>query len=311
MEHVNCDFCGSSEARVLFRGSDRMFPKNDALFSVQQCFSCGLLYLQPRPTTHEELLAMYPPEYDSYVNLDKKWQIALRKLVWRGELLDIRKRIGSEGNVLEIGCATGEYLNALREKGVQNVTGVEFSPQAAELARTRYEMSIVTGDLFDGHFPDSAFDAIVMRHVLEHIPSPFETLREINRIIKPGGWLFLSLPNPDSLEAKLFKENWLDHDVPRHLFNFPPATLRKMLSRTGFEQYRIDYSNTPNGWILSSKYYLFSRRLPAGLTRMLDLNNPLSLALFIPLSILAGFFRCSGRIRVVARKLAAMTRDKS
>jgi SAM-dependent methyltransferase len=139
-----------------------------------------------------------------------------------------------------------------------------------------------------------------MRHVFEHVPHPMATLKEIARILKPGGTFIFMIPNPDSLDARLFGRYWQGHDVPRHFYNYPPNTLRQMLLAAGLEQQHIGFSLIPNDWILSIKRMLIEGGLPPWFTRLFEIDNPLLLALFTPFGVLAGLLQDSGRVRVKA-----------
>lgn len=304
MQEINtCNFCGSSEACPLFTGSDLMFLRNTSKHTVLICSQCGLFYLSPRPFTPEELAAIYPPEYEPYVDPNRKLMLRLRQLAWRSELLDIVRVGGKDAYILEIGCATGEYLDALHELGCERLAGLEFNPQVAQLARERYGLDVTAGELMDAQYPDQTFDIVVMRHVFEHVPDPMGTLREIARILKPGGQYIFVIPNPDSLDAKVFGRYWQGHDIPRHFYNYPPGTLKQMLSEAGLEQQDIRFSLIPNDWILSIKRMLLEHGWPGWVARLFEIDNPILLALFTPVSILAGLVKRSGRIRVRAAKV--------
>ncbi|MCC6906231.1 MAG: class I SAM-dependent methyltransferase [Anaerolineae bacterium] len=302
-EITTCAFCGSDKATVLYRGTDMLFPYYTHEHAVQQCDECGLWYLNPRPDTEEEILKMYPPEYDSYVDTGKGWFLAVRRQVWKPELRRHIALAGRDGHILEVGCATGEYLNELRLRGCRNLVGVEYNPEAVRLANERYHLDVIQGDILGGHFADQQFDLVIMRYVLEHVPNPMETLREAARILKPGGAFIFSIPNPDSLDARVYGRHWFGHEIPRHFFNYPQATLKKMLAATGFELDHIDFPYIPNDWILGFKNVLLNNGTSRAVARLVDIDNPLALALFLPLGVLSGLLRASGRMHVHARRM--------
>ncbi|TMB55814.1 MAG: methyltransferase domain-containing protein [Deltaproteobacteria bacterium] len=99
--------------------------------------------------------------------------------------------------VLDVGCATGSFAVALKRKGCR-VTGVEINPAAAEVARTRCD-DVHVGDIAQllarGTFPAEAFDVVLTADVLEHLVDPWALVRELRRVLKPGGFLLASLPN--------------------------------------------------------------------------------------------------------------------
>jgi SAM-dependent methyltransferase len=136
------------------------------------------------------------------------------------------------GQLLDVGCATGIFLDGMRQLGWQ-VKGVEPTHSAAHYACTRFGLDVFEGRLEEARFPDKAFDAITLWDVLEHVHEPRPILMELSRLLRPGGLLVLSLPNPDSLEAAFFGPHWLGWDLPRHLNLFRPVQLRHHLARYG------------------------------------------------------------------------------
>ncbi len=147
-----------------------------------------------------------------------------------------------KGKVLDIGCGNGNYLAWLKTLGWA-VHGVEPDEASAKFAAQEYGIDTFCGDLLDAHYPGSFFDCITMWHSLEHSHRPLETLKEVNRILKPNGFVLISAPNIDSMEAKLLKGNSFLFDVPRHLYDFSPRTLGAMLNKTGFTVQKTIYDS--------------------------------------------------------------------
>jgi 2-polyprenyl-3-methyl-5-hydroxy-6-metoxy-1,4-benzoquinol methylase len=73
-----------------------------------------------------------------------------------------------------------------------------------------------------------------MYHVIEHVPSPREELRELRRVIKPGGWLTLEAPNIATVWYRLLGARWRQI-IPDHIFFFTPRTITTLCERSGFE----------------------------------------------------------------------------
>ena len=236
MENVSCDLCGADNDEPLFVGQDE-WHGNAGRFPTVRCQECGLIYITPRPD-ETEIGLYYPPSYQPYLTAiedEPSWRRRFsRRLAMRKRLRLVRRYFNQPGRVLDVGCATGSFLAALRDAGWQT-EGVEFSAYAADYARQRHGLEVTTGELADGRFPDGRFDLVIFWDVLEHIRQPRQTLQEAARIAKPGGALLLTLPNPDSLEARLFGQYWGGWDTPRHLYIFPLAPLRRMLAETGWE----------------------------------------------------------------------------
>src|SRR5208282_5445413 len=106
------------------------------------------------------------------------------------------------GRLLEIGSYCGIFLDRIRASGWE-VTGLEPDRGAADYSRAKYGLRIVDGVLPNPSLPDKNFDAVVMLHVIEHMPDPSENLREIHRVLKPGGVLVVETPRFDSLMFKI------------------------------------------------------------------------------------------------------------
>ena len=138
-----------------------------------------------------------------------------------------------EGRLLDVGCGTGKDLLRFQEAG-WHVTGVELSPYAASLARARLGCEVVPGHFDEAPLEGRRFDVVRLSHVLEHLPSPRKSLGKMHRLLRPGGLLWIEVPNAASLERRLFHGHWFQWDLPRHLYHFTPATLVRLLRDTGF-----------------------------------------------------------------------------
>jgi SAM-dependent methyltransferase len=118
-----------------------------------------------------------------------------------------------------------------------------LSKEAATHARG-LGLPVLTGTLERVAFPDDEFDLVIMWHVLEHIHTPGAMLREVSRILKPGGTLLVAVPNFDSLEAGFSGPGWFHLDVPRHLTHFTPRTLRSVLDQAGLQVFDVNFFST-------------------------------------------------------------------
>ncbi len=236
MEQTACALCGADKTTLLFEGRDEWY-KLPGTFPTVRCRECGLIYLNPRPGKNE-INQYYPPEYTPYfVAIEDEpswWTRFNRRYALRKRLKAISTRIPKRGRVLDVGCATGTFLAALKEDGWQTY-GVELNKQAAEYARSRHQLNVFTGELTEAQFSDSQFDLIIFWDVLEHVHKPRKTLQEAARITKPGGYLFLVLPNPESWEARLFGQYWAGWDTPRHLYIYSKNTMHRFLAETGWQ----------------------------------------------------------------------------
>lgn len=254
MEYVHCNLCGCDDSEVVNQGPDLLLNR-PGHFTLVRCRHCGLIYQNPRVTA-PELSAYYPDEYLPYreepTSLVERFNAAHALNRRCSQLMKHHPQVGT---LLDVGCATGHFLNAMQERGWR-VSGVELNGYAADYARKTFDLEIFTGTLAEAVFPESSFDVVTMWDVLEHVPDPKETLAEIARILKPGGLLALSLPNPQSVEARVFGDSWIGWDRPRHLFLFTPPVLRQYLSQSHLELSRIESLGGRLGLTLLSVEFL-------------------------------------------------------
>lgn len=303
MKTITCNLCGSSEQRLLCTGYDRDNPQNRRVYTLQECPRCGLIYLSPRPDTPEELAEIYPPAYDSYMGERQRFLMWMRRIAWRPEVREIVARTMPDSAILELGSATGEFLAELRRHGRSRLLGLELSSEAARIARERHGLDVRAGQLDDIPLPPGSFDLVLMRHVLEHLPDPRETLTRIAHLLRPGGFCIFTIPNIDSHTAQIFGRDWYGYDVPRHFFLFPQRILVTLLERSGLQIDQIIHNPAPNVWIGSTRFWLAARGHTA-LARFVRYQNPLAVAAFAPLGLVSALMRSSGVIRVIARRPA-------
>jgi len=133
---------------------------------------------------------------------------------------------------LDIGSATGTLLAYLKERG-WDCTGVEISEPQAEYARRVKKLDIKNLPLHENNFPPSHFDIVHASHLIEHLNDPSSFIREVSRILKVGGRLYITTPNIDGLQSKLFGGRWRSA-IFDHLYLFSKRTLKRLLTKNGF-----------------------------------------------------------------------------
>ena len=246
-QHVTpCLVCGAEQARATF-------AIEGLATRVFVCARCGLGRLHPMPD-FEQVGSFYPSEY--YGEPGRKFQGLVERLVrWIGErhIAFLSRNLRPGARVLDLGCGRGVILGALADHGFE-VHGVEISLEAARGADPRAEIRIAPR-LADAGYPAAYFDEVVIWHVLEHLHDPKGALLEANRILRPGGRLVVAVPNLSSLQARWAGADWFHLDLPRHLWHFPLASLRRLLSDCGFEiqsEHHFSLRQNPFGWVQSA-----------------------------------------------------------
>ena len=225
------------------------------------------------------------------------------------------------GRVLDIGCGRGVFLEILRGRG-HAVRGTELSEATA--ANALPGIPVDPGEVRAGRYAPESFDLISIWHVLEHDQRPDEVLRACHEFLVPGGALMIAVPNFASVQARIGRELWFHLDLPRHIFQFTPTTLKRLLAESGYEIERCStgqWEMDPFGLLQTALNRLGLR--PNAMYDSLRTNRavqrdlsplyraamlllcPLGMLLALPIS---GVLRIAGRagtIIAVARKPAA------
>jgi SAM-dependent methyltransferase len=229
------------------------------------CSSCGAGWTLPR-VPDEQLATYYPQSYGYLV--ESALQRRIQKVFFARAVKHPPWRVladGRPGALLDVGCGRGDLGAALREQGWR-VAGIDPSADAVAVARAR-GIDAQTGTLSTAAFDAEAFDAVAMRHSLEHVPDPLGDLKRIHRMLKPGGLLVVSLPNFDSWERRRFGSAWFHLDLPRHRTHFGPTSLKLALDQTGFDVVTMETAGDAGSLLASVQYrlagHLVSNSVPA------------------------------------------------
>jgi SAM-dependent methyltransferase len=222
---INCPCCGS-----LFTNHKKFFSYSS--FSYIKCRKCSLVFQNPQPL-FEDLSKRYDDEYFRYeIENEKNFlNLMLKGLDDIGfDQLDFSK---TGKTVLDIGCATGELLYYMKERGWKT-SGVEICSEAAEFGNRERKVNIFSEPLEKNCFSDNSFSFIHASHLIEHLNEPDLFLKEVYRLLKPGGFFAVVTPNIDGFQSSLFKERWRSA-IPDHMFLFSKKTLIKMAGNCGFK----------------------------------------------------------------------------
>lgn len=200
-------------------------------FRLVQCRDCGVVYQCPRMSD-----AARKANWDG----EKRLGNGLTFLehyengyAWRAELahkrLDYLSRLGTAGGrLLDLGCATGVFLEVARSRGFE-VRGVDLSPILARYGKEKYGIDIVAGDFLEVPLPERSFDVVTGFDVFSSMGRPLESLQKAIRLLKPGGlvWLTASCAN---IGLWLFKE-----PNPFNVY-VTPRTMKAFLEKAGFRK---------------------------------------------------------------------------
>jgi 2-polyprenyl-3-methyl-5-hydroxy-6-metoxy-1,4-benzoquinol methylase len=229
----SCPVCDNQDFTSFMQCPDHFLSKE--VFTIARCENCGFLFTNPRPES-EKLSSYYKSEeYISHSNTKK----GLRNFLYQNvRNYTIRRKLKmiqgfkKEGTLLDIGCATGEFLNYCKTKNWE-VTGIEPDETARQNAIKNYSLNI-REEAFLKNIPSDSFDVITMWHVLEHVPQLNERIAQLQKLLRPGGTLFIAVPNANSHDAKLYGSYWAAYDVPRHLYHFTNVSITRLFLKHSF-----------------------------------------------------------------------------
>lgn len=137
------------------------------------------------------------------------------------------------GRLLDIGCGTGYFLQAAKERGWY-VQGIEKNATARESAVARTS-AVIEDENGLWNLKEGTFEVVTLWHVLEHIEKLNQTLEKLQNILKPDGIAVIALPNYQSYDAQFYKAFWAAYDVPRHLWHFSSQVVEKLLKNHGLK----------------------------------------------------------------------------
>lgn len=225
-----CLICGSENIAMFTKVKE---------YVIKKCSNCGFGF-----TENTKLQDVLYHRDDEYIQEEELFKNIFQKRV------DIITKLAKPGKVLEVGCSTGLLLSLLKSKG-WDVMGVEPSKKAAEVAKGRGINTIV--GIFENVKFTEKFDLIIFNHVLEHVENPELILEKCYKILSPKGVVLISLPNFDSLSAKIQQENWPLLLPNEHLWHFTPKALKMLLKNLNFG---IIYEEESSGvWDYSNPLY--------------------------------------------------------
>ena len=270
---IACPICGSTDIVHSYDGRTKRDDADPAVWSVFDCKSCGHGFVNPQPSW-SELQRYYGADYEPY-EADHAAGSAERDVEEAreaGVLRSIPIRPGLR--VMDVGCGGGAFLTRAEMLGAE-VQGVEPSDHGFATCSGK-GLRVFHGqiDAFVAAHPDRKFDVVTSNHVVEHHPSPVEMLRDMSRALAKDGYVWFCVPNGATRAARVLKWRWHSTDLPVHLMQFTPGSVRKMVELAGLEVRRIYTATMPvavrQSLIEELRYHYF---IPQRLSRFLPLNG--------------------------------------
>jgi SAM-dependent methyltransferase len=227
---VPCPLCGGGHAK-----HERVVGG----FALERCRECGFVFTNPRYPA-DGVLGQYRTSDDDEADKLELWaRITTPSVLAEHERIldELEAASPSRMRLLDFGCGPCYFLERAARRG-WDAHGVEVAPWAREAARLRGLPNVHIGLLAERAFADGYFDVIHSSQVLEHLDDPRSELEELFRVLRPGGLLYVNVPNYHRIPVMLDLDDFATDTPMGHLNYFTPRTLSRLLGAGGFEVLR-------------------------------------------------------------------------
>lgn len=280
-----CSICGKAS----FSSINLPYSNDSKQNKKYLVFSCCNYYKQQFFLSDKEIKLLYRGDYSGYIYNGVNYY--KRRLILFLKAFRLRRFIKGK-DILEVGSATGDFLNASKGFTPNSITGIELSYHASQIAKKKYGFKFINKDI-EKHKIKKKFDTIFMFHVIEHLQNPIKTIQTCQNILKPGGVLIMETPNIDSWEFKFFYKKWISLSVPFHTYLFSSKSFIKILSKVKLKLVQVNHD--PVTFTYPDQFY--------------KINMFLTKILYIPLFFIyeliyyiSALLRKSGSITVIYMK---------
>lgn len=216
-----------------------------AVLGINRCRSCGLVYVSPRLTVESTRL-VYECDAAQTISHNYCWggSSSQRRFA---PLLKRLTEVARTGRLLDVGCGSGQFLQAAQQAGRWQVYGIEPIAEAARLAMKHAACDVQQTTLDRAAYPSHSFAVVTLLGVLEHVSDPLATLRQARQLLSDDGALAAYVPNFNYLRWKdagllsyLRTKRRSNLHAQEHLFHYTPHTICRLLEACGFDVLRID-----------------------------------------------------------------------
>ena len=298
LEWVECVLCGGKESELALSAQERHLGTGEG-FRIVRCARCGLMYLNPRPV--RSAMTRYYPDAYSVFALRPQWTRPFSRWLDERRVHRLSRLLKGQGRALDVGCGRGELVAALRRAGI-DAQGIDPSEHAVRNGVPGASGHLERGELETVPLGHGEFDLVVLSHVLEHCQDPSGLLVRLREVLRPGGYLYVEVPNASSWEARMLGQYWGGWDVPRHCYHFSPETLVRLLKQENFTVLRLSFSMVPTtcAWGVLNLASDFGVSAPLG--RIAGHLRPLLKIVLLPLGALEALMHKSGVMAAICQK---------
>ncbi|MFQ5673775.1 MAG: class I SAM-dependent methyltransferase [Nitrospinales bacterium] len=245
-ERVPCESCGSADFSPIRRWN--------GVSDIVRCLQCGLRFVNPLPD-EDYLRRLYEEDlrgqgdasayYLTYIRERMERRASYEKQ-YRSRLKLIERFAPERGRLLDVGCGGGFFLQTAQARG-WTPHGIDVVPEFIRFAREELNIEAATcAPLAENRFAAETFDVVTLWDLIEHLRKPLDCLREINRILRPGGQVVIWTPNAEN--AVYAKARWYGYNINQHLYFLSSRTLGRLLARAGFRKVFEQTSRAKKGF---------------------------------------------------------------
>lgn len=218
-----CPLCGAGAFRLVLEIAEASGATN----ALVRCRGCDLVVAAREPT--QEQLDDYYAEY-SYGH-EEAWTLPPAT---EASLAGLARRVEpfrTAGRLLDVGCGAGAILGVMARRGWL-AEGTELSSVAAERLRGQGHR-VHLGAIEQLDLEEGSYDVVILSEIVEHLLAPRAAVAAASRLLRPGGALYLTTPNFDSLSRRLLGARWRVISLPEHVCYFNRSALATLLARAG------------------------------------------------------------------------------
>jgi len=282
-----CPFCNFPKTNIV--GPVDIGNKSYSVkSSLRNCKRCGLHWTDPFPN-EEQLSQIYAGIYHYNPNKLRDFLVSLYTFFELQSDFRLIEKFRKEGKVLDIGAGRGDFLLKFSPTKWERWA---FDPYLSKVEIRQLREKIgrnVNNYARLQDYPNSAFDVVILRNVIEHTTDFSTLLQESHRILKKKGLIFIRTPNMRSLDFKTFKNNWYIITMPGHIVFFDKKSLSEYTRIFGF---RIKFNRPTSRSALLSFFRSSGKNIPI----------PAKLGLSFLYSLFSPFFGEGGDLRMIAQK---------
>lgn len=302
----SCPLC-NAQGHLFKKISSKVY---DRQFDLHKCGSCSICYTYPSPPL-ELLEKIYSGEYwlrENKVGVTKSLTgivQSFNRARLAAMIQPLTKRLSPGDRILEVGCGSGQLAVYLHQSGY-DVDVTDVSQEILTEISDNYGIKGYCGDLQNIVFPPQPYQAVIFNNVLEHLHAPGENLLRAHQLLDQNGYVFIEVPNIDSIQFTLFRENWFPLQLPEHLFHFSPRSLQGIITELGFDLTWLSTFSprvSPAGYVASLFPTLRPDRLRQSMSKPLLVIYLGLQMFFLPAAYFESLFGRGSAVRVIYQKV--------